>query len=115
MQEFQDYEHFWLYYVSQHRNKISRLLHFCGTTLIFVWLAAAIYLQVNLWLMLLAVPAIGYSFAWLGHYCFEGNKPATFGHPFWSLRGDFRMYRCMVTGRMAAELEKSARLYPPPK
>lgn len=109
--QFQDYEHFWLFYVKEHRNRMNRTLHFCGTTLAIVWIVYALLL-LNPWWTLLAF-AIGYGFAWIGHGLFEGNKPATFGHPLWSLRGDFRMYRCMLTGTMASELERSARIYPP--
>jgi len=34
---------------------------------------------------------LGYSFAWVGHFVFENNKPATFIYPVFSLMGDFRM------------------------
>jgi hypothetical protein len=34
---------------------------------------------------------LGYSFAWIGHFAFENNKPATFIYPSFSLMGDFRM------------------------
>lgn len=34
---------------------------------------------------------LGYSFAWIGHFGFEKNKPATFIYPIFSLLGDFRM------------------------
>ena len=34
---------------------------------------------------------LGYSFAWIGHFAFEKNKPATFIYPIFSLLGDFRM------------------------
>ena len=52
------------------------------------------------WRLLLAVPVAGYALAWIGHYCFEGNSPATLRHPLYSLRGDFTMLRDVLTGRM---------------
>jgi hypothetical protein len=52
------------------------------------------------WGLLLAVPAAGYAFAWIGHFVFEKNKPATFQHPLYSLRGDFTMLRDVLTGRI---------------
>jgi hypothetical protein len=110
--QFENYEQFWLFYVSQHRNATSRRLHVTGTSLALLCIALAIF--VSPWWLLAPVPT-GYAFAWIGHFCFEGNKPATFGHPLWSLRGDFRMYMCMLTGRMAAELAKSETIYPPKK
>ena len=53
-----------------------------------------------------AAPVVGYGPAWFGHYVFEKNKPATFGHPLWSLRGDAKMYVLALRGRMKAELER---------
>jgi hypothetical protein len=51
-------------------------------------------------MLLWAMPVAGYSFAWVGHFFFEKNRPATFQHPFYSLLGDFVMYRDMVLGRV---------------
>ena len=50
--------------------------------------------------LLLAVPIAGYGFAWVGHFFFEKNRPATFQHPFYSLLGDFVMYRDMILGKV---------------
>ncbi|VVN48936.1 hypothetical protein PS659_06151 [Pseudomonas fluorescens] len=52
------------------------------------------------WMLFWALPLAGYSFAWVGHFFFEKNRPATFQHPFYSLLGDFVMYRDMVLGRV---------------
>ncbi len=60
---------------------------------------------VNLWL-LVAVPVAGYGFAWYGHFFIERNKPATFGHPFYSLFADYRMLFLMMAGRMDDEIAK---------
>ncbi|MCK7551853.1 Mpo1-like protein [Marinobacter goseongensis] len=50
------------------------------------------------WLLLL--PLIGYGFAWVGHYVFEKNRPATFKHPVYSLMGDWVMFRDILIGRI---------------
>jgi hypothetical protein len=56
------------------------------------------------WLLL--DPVVGYGPAWVGHFVFEHNKPATFQHPIWSLRGDFKMYGLALRGKMHAEVER---------
>ncbi len=98
------FEEFWPYYVSQHRNKTCRQLHFAGTTIAMGCLAAAPFYPPAA----LAAPIAGYGLAWVGHFVFEKNKPATWLGPkqaIWSLRGDLRMWRKMLTGSMDAEVE----------
>ena len=60
---------------------------------------------VNLW-FLVAAPLVGYAFAWYAHFFVEHNKPATFGHPFYSLAADYRMLFLMLAGRMNDEVRK---------
>jgi hypothetical protein len=95
------FEAFWPYYVSQHKHPTCRALHFVGTLLVFVCLAAGALIS-PFWFF--ASPLAGYSFAWVGHFAFEKNKPATFTYPLWSLRGDFRMFWLTLLGRMGPEL-----------
>ena len=52
------------------------------------------------YLWLLAIPVIGYGFAWLGHFGFEKNRPATFTYPIYSLRGDWVMFFQMLSGKI---------------
>lgn len=108
-ERFRTYEEFWPFYVSQHRDPTCRALHFAGTCLVYAVIALAV-LGSPWWL--LGAPLIGYGFAWVGHFAFEKNRPATFTYPLWSLRGDFRMHRLMLLGRMKPELERASALYP---
>jgi hypothetical protein len=103
------YEEFWPFYVSQHRHPTNRALHFVGTTLVLGAVAASVLVSP---LYLLAAPLAGYGFAWVGHFFFEKNRPATFTYPLWSLRGDFRMYRLTWLGRMGGELARADDLFP---
>ena len=101
---YQTFEEFWPYYLSEHGNTTNRRLHYVGTTLALLNLAAAIVL-LNPW-FLLGAPICGYFFAWIGHFGIEKNRPATFTYPRWSLMGDFRMYFLAMTGRLKPHLEQ---------
>ncbi|HVR70527.1 MAG TPA: DUF962 domain-containing protein [Vicinamibacteria bacterium] len=106
---FERYEDFWPYYVSEHSRPGTRALHFVGTALVLA--SAVLALGVSpFWLA--GAPVFGYGFAWAGHFFVERNRPATFTYPLWSLRGDFRMFRLTLLGKMGPELERAGRLFP---
>ena len=95
---------FWPYYLGEHARPLTRTLHYFGTiasTITFVWAVAS-----QSWWWLLAVPLFGYGPAWLGHYCIEKNRPATFQAPLWSLISDYRMCGLFLAGRIDRELMK---------
>jgi hypothetical protein len=94
---------FWPYYVRAHSRARTRVLHAIGSVLALVLLGSSFL--TTLW-MLVAVPIVGYSFAWYAHFFVEHNKPATFGHPFYSLAADYRMLFLMMAGRMDSEVTK---------
>lgn len=103
------YTEFWPYYVAQHLHPLNRALHVCGTALALASLALGAF---GTPLAFAAAPVAGYGPAWIGHFVFERNKPATFLHPLWSLAGDFQMFGLILTGRMRAQLDAARRLYP---
>ena len=92
------YEEFYKFYLKQHSNKTCRLLHFIGTTIVFALIITALY-HYNLKLLWF-VPISGYGFAWVGHFFFEKNKPATFKYPLWSLISDFKMFFDIMFGKI---------------
>ena len=98
IKRFNSFAEFYPYYLSEHSNSTCRRLHFIGTTLVIFILALTI--GRGAWMLLWVLPVAGYSFAWIGHFFFEKNRPATFQHPFYSLLGDFVMYRDMILGRV---------------
>jgi hypothetical protein len=98
------FEEFWPFYVSQHRRHGTRLLHFAGTTLGFLFLARAVASARAIFLLWGLVAA--YGLAWAGHFFIEKNRPATFQYPLWSFVGDMKMYGLMWRGRMTAEAER---------
>jgi hypothetical protein len=98
------FEEFYPFYLTQHSNKTCRLLHVVGTTIVIALTITAIYHNNPiLWIF---VPIAGYGFAWVGHFFFEKNKPATFKYPLWSLRSDFRMYFEILSGKIALDTSK---------
>jgi hypothetical protein len=99
--EITSFDDFWPYYLGEHRDPINRALHFAGTSAALLTLGASFVVGPQL--VPLALVA-GYGPAWIGHFFFERNRPATFKYPLWSLRADFKMYGLMWTGRLRDEL-----------
>lgn len=97
-QRFASFREFYPYYLSEHRDPTCRRLHVVGSTLVLVIVAGAA--ASGAWAWLWAAPVAGYGFAWVGHYFFEHNRPATFRHPLYSFVGDWAMYRDVLTGRI---------------
>jgi hypothetical protein len=95
------FDAFWPYYVSQHSKSATRWLHFAGTAGAAAIVVGALGFRRPADAAL--APVFAYSVAWFSHFAIEKNRPATFSHPFWSLRGDFRMFALMLSGRMRGE------------
>ena len=98
------YSEFWLVYLRAHAKPLTRGLHYVGTLGALGCLLAAV---VSSWWVVLLVPLVGYGFAWTGHFGVEGNRPATFGHPFWSFYSDLRMATLALTGRLRHHLTQA--------
>lgn len=96
---FHSFADFYPFYLGEHRDPTCRRLHFTGTLLVLVTLVAALVTRHFAWLWLM--PVFGYGFAWVGHYVFERNRPATFKHPLYSLAGDFVMFADILRGKVS--------------
>jgi len=96
--KYQTFAEFYPFYLSQHQHTVCRRLHYVAAGII-VFLVAYI-LWSSQWSLLWLVPVIGYGFAWTGHFFFEKNKPATFTYPFYSLLGDWVMFKDMLIGKI---------------
>ncbi len=99
MERIKSFKEFYPYYLTEHINKTSRRLHFVGTSLVFLLFFAGLIF--HRWEMLVAMPFAGYGFAWVGHFFFEKNKPATFKYPLWSLGSDFKLFFEILSGKQA--------------
>ena len=103
--EFRSYQDFFLFYLRQHSDPRNRAMHATGTGLGLVILVTAFLLR-HPWFALLWIP-VGYGFAWVGHLLIEGNRPATWGHPWWSFVSDLRMLGLMLTGKLDRWMERA--------
>ncbi len=102
---YQNLEEFYPFYLSQHANNMTRLLHYIGTSLSLMSMICGIYyLSLN---TILFSFVIGYGFAWVGHFFFEKNKPATFKYPGMSFICDFIMLFSFYRGRISQDLKRS--------
>jgi hypothetical protein len=95
---FKTFREFYPFYLSEHRQPACRRLHFAGTTLVIAAIVATVVTRNAWWLA--AAPVAGYGCAWIGHFFFEHNRPATFTHPFYSLLGDWVMFRDLLTRKL---------------
>ena len=95
---FTSFAEFYPYYLQEHSNDVCRRLHYVGSLLVLSILGYALFTQQ--WLWLLALPFAGYGFAWVGHFVFEKNKPATFKYPLYSFMSDWVMLKDAFTGRI---------------
>lgn len=98
MKTFPSFSAFYPYYLEEHSNVNCRRLHFVGSWLVLAVIAVAIWQRSGWWLLLM--PLIGYGFAWVGHFVYEKNRPATFKHPLYSLMGDWMMFFDILRGRV---------------
>lgn len=96
-ERYASFRDFYPFYIHEHSNRTCRRIHVVGSTLVIA-VFVGFLLTMNPW-WLLGMPLIGYGAAWVGHFFFEKNRPATFKYPLWSLMGDWRMWYETVTGQ----------------
>lgn len=96
--EFKTLDEFYLFYLSQHKNKTSQYLHVCGTLGGLIIFILSLYLR-NPYFLILAF-IYGYGLAWIGHFFFEKNTPATIKYPFYSFICDWKMIKDILFRRI---------------
>ena len=98
IKRFNNFSEFYAFYLSEHANLTCRRLHFLGTSLVLAMIGLSIYKANPSWLFLALF--CGYGFAWVGHFFFEHNRPATFKYPLYSFIGDWVMYGQILLGKV---------------
>lgn len=105
---YKSFAEFWPFYVHEHSQPGTRVLHLMGT---LIGLSVMVYfIATGRWYLFPLGLIPGYAFAWFAHFVIEKNKPATFKYPLWSFMGDYKMIALMITGKIGRELEKARRL-----
>lgn len=101
--KYKNLKEFYPFYLTEHQNYTSRVLHFIGTGLFLTTLVLAI--TMSKYNLLYLCPVMGYGFAWVGHFFFEKNRPATFTYPLMSLISDFIMFYHIATFQIGKKLQ----------
>ncbi len=96
--QFTSFAEFSPFYLAEHSNLTCRRLHFVGSSLGLLSVVA--FAVTGLVAFLVTAPLWGYAFAWIGHFGFEKNKPASFKRPVYSFMGDWVMYKDILTGKV---------------
>ncbi|KPF68247.1 hypothetical protein IP84_10980 [beta proteobacterium AAP99] len=97
-QRYTSFAEFYPFYLSEHSNRTCRRLHFVGSSLALLIAAAGLWRGQPIYLLYALL--CGYGFAWVGHFGFEKNKPASFKQPLYSFMGDWRMWFQILTGKI---------------
>ena len=95
---YDNFPDFYRFYLTEHANQTCRRLHFVGSTLALVCLVMLVLTGDPTWLIYGLL--CGYGFAWVGHFAFEKNRPASFKQPLYSFMGDWTMYWQILMGRI---------------
>jgi hypothetical protein len=95
---FASFAEFYPFYLSEHGNRTCRRLHFLGSSLSLLCLVMLVVSRQPVWLLYALF--CGYGCAWIGHFGFEKNKPASFKRPLYSFMGDWVMYKDIWTGKI---------------
>lgn len=104
-QTFNSFDEFWPYYLRAHSSPATRGFHYAGNAAALIVSIGGLVFYNHLGALMIGI-GFGYLLAWIGHFFFEKNRPATFGNPLWSLMGDVRMFGLWLSGRLAPELKR---------
>lgn len=102
--KFKSLKEFYPYYLSEHQDTTSRILHFIGTGLVILCFFTGFLFHDSRFFLFM--PIAGYGFAWVGHFFFEKNKPATFKYPGYSLVSDFLLFYDLLGGKQPFNIKK---------
>ncbi|ENV57108.1 hypothetical protein F951_01453 [Acinetobacter soli CIP 110264] len=94
-----NYSEFYRFYLTEHRHMVSRRLHVAGSSIGLYFFAKAIRQRKPRYALYGLVS--GYACAWVGHFVFEKNKPASFKQPLYSFISDWKMFADVLRGQLS--------------
>ena len=98
-QPIRNYHEFYRFYLTEHQNINSRRLHVLGSS---IGLYCAVKTLTTGKVRYLGYGLLaGYSCAWVGHFFFEKNRPASFKQPLYSFISDWRMFYDVARGQLS--------------
>lgn len=100
----QNYSEFYRFYLTEHRSIMSRRLHAAGSSVGIYFFTKAIRQRKPKYLVYGLLS--GYACAWVGHFIFEKNKPASFKQPLYSFISDWRMLSDILRGNLSLKDRK---------
>ena len=106
--DFSDFADFWPFYLSRHMNRTNRHWHFAGITGTLILLVS--FVATGSILLLPIALASSYFPAWVGHFGYEKNVPASFQYPILSVQGDLYMYWRMWTRKLSFDFDRHREL-----
>jgi hypothetical protein len=98
IKSLKSFAEFYPYYLGEHSNRTCRRLHFIGSSLSLLCLVTGLVRGQPLYFLYALL--CGYGFAWVGHFVFEKNRPASFKRPLYSFMGDWVMYKDIWAGKI---------------
>lgn len=94
-----NYSEFYRFYLTEHRHMVSRRLHVAGSSIGLYFFAKAIRQRKPRYALYGLLS--GYACAWVGHFVFEKNKPASFKQPLYSFISDWKMFADVLRGQLS--------------
>ena len=96
--KFNSFKEFYPFYLSEHSKRSTKILHMIGSIGVILMISYSFYSSNTK--ILYYLPVVGYGFAWIGHFFFEKNRPATFTYPLYSFIGDWIMLKDIFLGKV---------------
>ena len=96
--KFNSFKEFYPFYLSEHSKRSTKILHMIGSIGVILMILYSFYSSNTK--ILYYLPVVGYGFAWVGHFFFEKNRPATFTYPLYSFIGDWIMLKDILLGKV---------------